>query len=100
MDDNLELPTANVPHQTADDVEDDAQSSDEEDRALDWTRLPSGPSNRPFIPKRGEKEYEPTGQSGTLLQQHRLENMRSAMFAALDVERTVSKCVVFSRLSS
>ncbi len=40
MDDNLE-PTANVP-QTADDAEDDAQSSDEEDRALDWTRLPYG----------------------------------------------------------
>ena len=53
----------------------------------------SGSSNRPFIPKRGEKEYEPSGQSGTLLQQHRLERGRSAMFAALDVERTVSKCV-------
>lgn len=42
MDDNLELPTANVPHQTADDAEDDAQSSDEDDGALDWTKLPYG----------------------------------------------------------
>ncbi|KLO14783.1 hypothetical protein SCHPADRAFT_825698 [Schizopora paradoxa] len=94
MDDNLELPTANVPHQTADDAEDDAESSDEDDGALDWTKLPSGSSSRPFIPKRGEKEYEPSGQSGTLLQQHRLERGRSAMFAALDVERTVSNKAV------
>ena len=42
MDDNLELPTASVPHQTEDDAEDDAQSSDEDDGGLDWTKLPCG----------------------------------------------------------
>ncbi|THH03352.1 hypothetical protein EW145_g6327 [Phellinidium pouzarii] len=94
MDDILEQPTSSVPN-TADDPDDAAQSSDEDDGGPDWTKLSAMASasdvNKPFIPKRGEKEFEPSGEAGTSLQQHKLEQMRAAMFSALDVERTVSR---------
>lgn len=46
---------------------------------------------KPVIPKRGEKEYEPSGDKGTDLQQYKLDRIRDAMFSALDVERTISR---------
>ena len=60
--------------------------------------LASSAANKPAIPKRGDKEFEPSGGVegggvGTNLQQHKLERIRDAMFSALDVERTVSRCV-------
>lgn len=58
---------------------------------------------RPVIPKRGEKEYEPSGDKGTDLQQYKLDRIRDAMFSALDVERTVSRyesCTYYNAHSS
>jgi len=49
-----------------------------------------GPSaSRPVIPKRGDKEYEPTSESN--LQKYNLGRARVAMFDALRAERTISK---------
>ncbi|KAI5117358.1 hypothetical protein M0805_002472 [Coniferiporia weirii] len=96
MDDILERPTSNIPADVTDNPEDAGQSSDEDDGGPDWTKLTAlasaGPSN-PFIPKRGDKEFEPANGAGTNLQQHKLERVRAAMFSALDVERTVSSKV-------
>ncbi|KAH8104966.1 tRNA-splicing endonuclease subunit sen54 N-term-domain-containing protein [Phellopilus nigrolimitatus] len=111
MDDILEQPTPTVPTSVVNDPENDsAESSDEDDGAPDWTRLSAlasasaraNSANRPVIPKRGEKEFEPVGGvsgsgargTGTDLQQHKLERVRAAMFSALDVERRVSSKVV------
>ena len=51
----------------------------------------SSSAGRPVIPKRGDKEYEPTGDRGTDLQQYKLDRVRDAMLSALDVERTISR---------
>ena len=51
----------------------------------------SSTAGRPVIPKRGDKEYEPTGDRGTDLQQYKLDRVRDAMLNALDVERTISR---------
>lgn len=101
MDDVLEQPTPNVAQANPDNSD---SGSDSEDGGPDWTNLPRGISvgadssatSRPFIPKRGDKEFEPAGQpgSGSSLQQHKLERVRNAMFSALDVQRTVSSKVV------
>ncbi|KAF9777543.1 tRNA-splicing endonuclease subunit sen54 N-term-domain-containing protein [Thelephora terrestris] len=93
MDDILELPNADVsklqePGQ-GEGFDDGNSSADEEEGGLDWTKLPLGPTaSRPVIPKRGDKEYEPT--SGSNLQKHYLERARDAMFDTLRAERTIS----------
>ena len=46
---------------------------------------------RPVIPKRGEKDFEPTNGSGSGLQRHNLERARSAMFDALRSTRAISR---------
>lgn len=53
---------------------------------------------RPVIPKRGDKEFEPSKQGGSGLQQHILQRARSAMFEALRATRTISKCVLVVKL--
>ena len=52
-----------------------------------------GGAARPVIPKRGEKDFEPTQGGGSGLQRHNLEGARSAMFDALRSTRTISRCV-------
>ncbi|KAL5482833.1 SEN54 [Sanghuangporus weigelae] len=104
MDDQYEKPSFTVPKVDESALGDAEQSSDEDDGGPDWTRLAalapssSTSSSKAIIPKRGDKEFEPTGGSdgggkGTNLQQHKLERVREAMFSALDIERTVSSKV-------
>ena len=52
-----------------------------------------GGAVRPVIPKRGEKDFEPTQGGGSGLQRHNLERARSAMFDTLRSTRTISRCV-------
>lgn len=104
MDDALEHPTIIVKDDTNEHADVGGQSSDEDDGGPDWTRLAafaaasssSKSVGKPVIPKRGDKEFEPAGGveqggTGTGLQQHKLARVREAMFAALDVERNVSR---------
>ncbi|CAA7265470.1 unnamed protein product [Cyclocybe aegerita] len=92
MDDSLEAPNAllsNAPLGDQPPEDDEGPASDEEDGGLDWTKL-LPPSQRPVIPKRGEKEFEPRGAGGTNLQQHVLDRSRNAMFDTLRATRTTS----------
>jgi len=89
MDDTLEKPTS-VPKTEQIDREEDEQSSGDEDQGPDWTKLPSLPTARPFIPKRGEKDFEPTTAGGSGLQRHVLDRSRHAMLEALSAPRTIS----------
>lgn len=52
-------------------------------------RLPS----KPFIPKRGEKDYEPRP-TGSSLQQHMLEKARKAMYDAIGGVRGANRCAL------
>ncbi|TFY68739.1 hypothetical protein EVJ58_g839 [Rhodofomes roseus] len=89
MDDTLERP--NVVSKPVDAVDgDDEQSSGDEDQGPDWTKLPSAPTARPFIPKRGEKDFEPNASGGSGLQRHVLDRSRHAMLEALSAPRTIS----------
>ncbi|KAG5220938.1 tRNA-splicing endonuclease [Salix suchowensis] len=47
--------------------------------------------NRPIIPRRGEKEFEPAPGGGSGLQIHVLDRARSAMFDALRATRSTSR---------
>ncbi|TFK27574.1 hypothetical protein FA15DRAFT_635476 [Coprinopsis marcescibilis] len=97
MDELLEVPDAaavatvlditNIP------PEENEQASDDEDDGLDWTKL-LPPAQRPVIPKRGEKEYEPRAGGGSNLQLHVLERSRAAMFETLKTKRTTSSKVI------
>ncbi|KAH9936421.1 tRNA-splicing endonuclease subunit sen54 N-term-domain-containing protein [Fomitopsis serialis] len=89
MDDTLEQPNS-VPVTEQIDREEDEQSSGDEDQGPDWTKLPSLPTARPFIPKRGEKDFEPTTAGGSGLQRHVLDRSRHAMLEALSAPRTIS----------
>ncbi|KAE9399107.1 hypothetical protein BT96DRAFT_957369 [Gymnopus androsaceus JB14] len=71
-----------------DEVDEEDQSSGDEDEGPDWTKLIPNAA-RPIIPKRGEKEFEPK-QGGSGLQQHILQRSRNAMFDALQATRTIS----------
>ncbi|KAF8195394.1 tRNA-splicing endonuclease subunit sen54 N-term-domain-containing protein [Pholiota molesta] len=95
MDDSLETPTAlpQAPLGENPPDENDAQSSDEEEGGLDWTKLLPA-SARPVIPRRGEKEFEPRAGGGTNLQLHVLDRSRSAMFDTLRATRTISSKAV------
>ncbi|PAV17489.1 Aldo keto reductase [Pyrrhoderma noxium] len=106
MDDTLEAPTSSIQSKDNAEAGYDSQNSDDEDGAPDWTKFQalakasSSSSNKPVIPKRGEKEFEPTrggsvnentkNLKGSNLQQYKLERARLAMFGAIDVERTAS----------
>ncbi|KAJ3798299.1 tRNA-splicing endonuclease subunit sen54 N-term-domain-containing protein [Lentinula aff. detonsa] len=89
MDDNLEQPHAEPKVQAGDDLEEGEQSSGDEDEGLDWTKL-MPKASRPIIPKKGDKEFEPSKQGGSGLQQHILQRARNAMFEALRADRTIS----------
>ncbi|RDX53448.1 hypothetical protein OH76DRAFT_1343370 [Lentinus brumalis] len=90
MDDNLELPTATPKPEASQDREEEEQSSGDEDQGPDWTKIPGLNVARPVIPKRGEKDFEPTAQGGSGLQRHVLDRSRSAMLEALKATRTIS----------
>ncbi|THV06536.1 hypothetical protein K435DRAFT_743639 [Dendrothele bispora CBS 962.96] len=95
MDDLLEKPSAEITKKPLGedvDAEGDAESGDEEDGALDWTKL-LPPSARPVIPKRGEKEFEPSVEGGSNLQQHILQRSRNAMFETLRTTRSTVKSI-------
>ncbi|KAI5997002.1 tRNA-splicing endonuclease subunit sen54 N-term-domain-containing protein [Pisolithus albus] len=85
MDDVLDLPL--LPSKTS---EYEEQSSGDEDGALDWTKLTKHVLTRPVIPKRGEKDFEPSHGRGSDLQLHVLDRARVAMFETLRAERGVS----------
>ncbi|KZT09154.1 uncharacterized protein LAESUDRAFT_722880 [Laetiporus sulphureus 93-53] len=89
MDDSLERPTALS--QSADLLEqEDEQSSGDEDQGPDWTKILSLSVSRPVIPKRGEKDFEPSAAGGSGLQRHVLDRARNAMFDALSAPRSIS----------
>lgn len=73
----LPKPADKAPH---DNVEEQDEEGEDED-GPDWSNIPL--PGRAFIPKRGEKEYEPRAATGTSLQQHLLERSRKAMFDAI-----------------
>ncbi|KAG9315968.1 tRNA-splicing endonuclease subunit sen54 N-term-domain-containing protein [Chiua virens] len=87
MDDTLEIPRPRAGQIQ----EGDDHSSEDEDAGLDWTKLPKpGAAARPIIPKRGEKDFEPTPGGGSGLQLHVLDRSRDAMFDTLRANRTIS----------
>ncbi|TFY64850.1 hypothetical protein EVG20_g5811 [Dentipellis fragilis] len=91
MDDSLEEPmSTDVLPSRPDNVEEDEQSSGDEDGGLDWTKLPSSFVHKPVIPKRGEKDFEPAPGGGSGLQTHNLDRARTAMFNALGATRAIS----------
>ncbi|EJD55646.1 hypothetical protein AURDEDRAFT_78886 [Auricularia subglabra TFB-10046 SS5] len=79
MDDALEQPKPadKAPRDNAEEQDEEGEDED----GPDWSNIPL--PGRAFIPKRGEKEYEPRAASGTSLQQHLLERSRNAMFDAI-----------------
>jgi tRNA-splicing endonuclease subunit Sen54 len=108
MDDNLEQPNTSFVNPGDEDHEQD--SSGDEDGGLDWTKLPyvfvttqlwennfylslslGNNAARPVIPKRGEKDFEPTNGGGSGLQRHNLGRARLAMFDALRSTRAISR---------
>ncbi|KAG8985017.1 tRNA-splicing endonuclease subunit sen54 [Tulasnella sp. JGI-2019a] len=103
MDDSLELPIllpSTIPRV---DPEANDESSGDEDGALDWSSLRVSQNvsiDRPIIPKRGEKDYEPTGgpskyqNTGSNLQKHSLDRARDAMYTALTANRGISSKTV------
>jgi hypothetical protein len=48
-------------------------------------------AGRPVIPKRGEKDFEPSAGGGSGLQLHVLDRARSAMFNALKATPSASR---------
>ncbi|PIL22662.1 hypothetical protein GSI_15354 [Ganoderma sinense ZZ0214-1] len=91
MDDNLELPTSISKQDAAiAQEEEEEQSSGDEDQGPDWTKITGLANARPVIPKRGEKDFEPTAHGGSGLQRHVLDRSRSAMLEALKATRTIS----------
>lgn len=89
MDDGLERPQSHR-KPSCDNAGDDEYSSGDEDGRLDWTKLPKNGAARPVIPKRGEKDFEPTNGGGSGLQLHVLDRSRGAMLDALRAERSIS----------
>ncbi|KAH9971908.1 hypothetical protein BGW80DRAFT_1317147 [Lactifluus volemus] len=60
MDDTLEQPK-HSPNVGSPDEDREQDSSGDEDGGLDWTKLPLGNNAaRPIIPRRGEKDFEPS----------------------------------------
>ena len=113
MDDVFEEPT-HVSHIEREEAKTDGEDfSSGEDENMDWSKLPyvhpivalnspdKGSSiSRPVIPKRGEKDFEPSVQGGSGYQRHVLDNKRKAMFQALDVERNTSRSGQFYHIIS
>ncbi|EIW59312.1 tRNA splicing endonuclease subunit SEN54 [Trametes versicolor FP-101664 SS1] len=90
MDDTMEMPTAAPKPDVPQETEEEENSSGDEDQGPDWTKIPGLPAARPVIPKRGEKDFEPTAQGGSGLQKHVLDRSRSAMLDALKGTRTIA----------
>ncbi|KAI0051423.1 hypothetical protein FA95DRAFT_1587186 [Auriscalpium vulgare] len=86
MDDALEQPQFVEKDAAREKGED--ESSGDEDEGPDWTKIPN--PNRPVIPKRGEKDFEPAPGGGSGLQTHHLNRARAAMFDALRTTRAIS----------
>ncbi|GJJ15884.1 hypothetical protein Clacol_010162 [Clathrus columnatus] len=93
MDDNFAQPghTQRVPHTQ----ENETELSGDEDEVPDWTKLKafastSSSSSKPSLPKRGDKEFEPSNGGPSSLQSHTLDRARDAMFSALQTERGIS----------
>ncbi|KAL0571901.1 tRNA-splicing endonuclease subunit sen54 [Marasmius crinis-equi] len=99
MDDSLAQPSAELkkPQDVGEDVEEDQESGDEEEGGLDWTKL-LPQAARPVIPKRGEKEFEPSVEGGSNLQQFILNRARNAMFDALRSVRSTSQGQVITTI--
>lgn len=104
MDDLFEKPIHISHNEREEDKTDGEDFSSGEDENMDWSKLPyvlsidtfnspdQGSSiSRPVIPKRGEKDFEPSVQGGSGYQRHILDNKRKAMFQALGVERNTSR---------
>ncbi|KAF7980720.1 hypothetical protein HWV62_37195 [Athelia sp. TMB] len=90
MDDFLERPSEIPPSGSTDlQEQDEDNSSGDEDGALDWSKLPAAPG-RPVIPKRGEKDFEPSVEGGSGLQLHVLDRARASMLEALKAARNTS----------
>ncbi|KAH7104800.1 tRNA-splicing endonuclease subunit sen54 N-term-domain-containing protein [Auriculariales sp. MPI-PUGE-AT-0066] len=104
MDDSLAEPGRFQPPSLAAPDAENEEELDEDEDGPDWSSVPAPTSSRAagFIPKRGEKDFEPrsatgTG-AGTGLQQHLLDKSRNAMFTALSgprgaTNRTMSHAV-------
>jgi tRNA-splicing endonuclease subunit Sen54 len=90
MDDLFDKPTVIPAGTQATSNDNDEQSSDGEDGALDWAKLAGSTSlQAPVIPKRGEKDYEP--KVGSNLQAHSLQRARDAMLGVLRATHGISK---------
>ncbi|KAG8888234.1 tRNA-splicing endonuclease subunit sen54 [Tulasnella sp. 332] len=103
MDDSLEQPTTLPSVVTGTELDANDDDSGDEDGALDWSSLRLSHNitvDRPVIPKRGEKDYEPTGgpstqtNAGSNLQKHSLDRARDAMYSALTANRGISSKTV------
>jgi tRNA-splicing endonuclease subunit Sen54 len=98
MDDVLEQPGAiAAPDPNADAA--NINSSDDEGDALDWSKVPTAIADstvRPFIPKRGEKDFQPT--EGSNLQAYNLQRSRESMFTVLRTSKVVSRSGLESSL--
>ncbi|KAK9330268.1 tRNA-splicing endonuclease subunit sen54 N-term-domain-containing protein [Lipomyces starkeyi] len=79
--DDLDKDYDNVPATQGRGEQEDAESDDEQQ---DWRMLTAMGSNRRSLPKRGEKEYEPTGSSSD---RNNRDESRQAMYIALNGER-------------
>ncbi|KAH9912847.1 tRNA-splicing endonuclease subunit sen54 N-term-domain-containing protein [Epithele typhae] len=79
-----------VPSQEKEEDEQSESESGDEDQGPDWTKIPGLAASRPVIPKRGEKDFEPSAQGGSNLQKHVLDRSRGAMLDALKATRTIS----------
>ncbi|KAF8507641.1 tRNA-splicing endonuclease subunit sen54 N-term-domain-containing protein [Hysterangium stoloniferum] len=89
MDDNLGQPTSVPPKIHEEEGNDDF--SGDEDEGPDWTKFKSfASSSKPSLPKRGDKEFEPSVTGPTDLQTFSLNRTRDAMFGALEGDRGIS----------
>ncbi|KAK9369131.1 tRNA-splicing endonuclease subunit sen54 N-term-domain-containing protein [Lipomyces kononenkoae] len=79
--DDLDNDYDNAPATQAPEGQGDAESDDEQQ---DWRMLATLGPNRKSLPKRGEKEYEPTGSRSDV---DNLDESRQAMYTALSGER-------------
>ncbi|KAK9463140.1 tRNA-splicing endonuclease subunit sen54 N-term-domain-containing protein [Lipomyces oligophaga] len=61
-----------------------AEQEGSDDEQGDWTALAAASKSKKFLPKRGEKDYEP---AATVIDAENLESSRAAMFEALVGER-------------
>ena len=63
--------------------------------SLTFKSFISAAPGRPVIPKRGEKDFEPSVEGGSGLQLHVLDRARASMLEALKAARNTSRFVEF-----